>query len=65
MKTVELEKLSDNDLRKFVRGIHRYECIGHEVQYMKAIRSTLLELGYDSKFVNERFRDILEEEFLR
>lgn len=58
-----LENLSEKDLRNFIRFTHRAECDRDSTVYIKAIRATLISLGYPEEFVNGELYELLLEEY--
>lgn len=61
---VPLEEFTKKELFLFIKQIDRAERLRNPIIYCKAVRATLLALGYEEKFIEGKFRDILEEMFI-
>lgn len=73
---MEQKRMTEDQMYSFIDSIDRCEL--HEElrdiyitktqqgnsKYLKAIRTALITLGYDEKWVNEEFRDLLEETYI-
>lgn len=57
------ENSSIDEVVRFVNSLHRAEADENKRVYLKAVRVTLLSLGFDSDWVEGVFRDVLENEF--
>lgn len=55
------ETMSDEAAKLFVASCDRAEAHDNPVAWCKAIRVVLYELGFKEDWVNENFRNILEE----
>lgn len=53
----------DRDFRKFLKSLDRAEYDENPRVYLKAVRFTLIALGYIEDYVNGEFREKLEEFF--
>jgi len=62
-KIINLNDLSDEDLIKFIWETHRYETDENPHVYIKAIRSTLIALGYNEDFVNGKLYEMILNEW--
>lgn len=56
-----LKTMTDQEARELIAKAHRAECEENPRIYLKAIRATLIALGYDPDWVNGRGREIFEE----
>ena len=56
-----LKTMTDQEARELIAKSHRAECEENPRIYLKAIRATLIALGYDPDWVNSRGREIFEE----
>lgn len=52
--------MTDEEMHRFINGVCRAEMDWNFTVYSKAIRATLLELGYDDDFVEITFREEFE-----
>ena len=52
-------ELSDQETQELISRAHRAECEETRV-YLKAVRATLIALGYDEEWVNGRAREIFD-----
>lgn len=57
----DVAELSDQEARELISRAHRAECEENPRVYLKAIRATLIALGYDEEWVNGRAREIFED----
>lgn len=53
--------MSDDEARRFIADCSRAEWYECPRSYNKAIRVALIALGYDEDWVNEHFRELLDE----
>ena len=56
----DVKELSDQDAQELIARAHRAECEENPRVFLKAIRATLIALGYDEELVNGRGREIFE-----
>lgn len=56
--------LNHEHTEQFLCNVHREECDRDPVVYCKAIRATLLALGYDMDWVDGEFCEMLEMRFI-
>lgn len=52
--------MDEAEMWRFINAAHRTECDANEWVYTKAIRASLIALGYDQDWVNGPFREALE-----
>lgn len=57
------KKMNFEELKDFINNISRAELEENPIIYLKAIRVSLIALGYDEDWVNTEFRDYLETSF--
>lgn len=55
--------LSKEEVINLLNTVGRSETVENPRVYLKAIRCTLISLGYDEEWVNGKFRNILEKSF--
>lgn len=55
-----MKTMTDEEARYLIARAHRAECEENPRVYLKAIRATLIALGYDPDWVNGRGREIFE-----
>ena len=53
------KKLNDDEARRLIAGVRRVELYECPRSYMKAVRATLIALGYDEYWVNSKFREMM------
>lgn len=58
------KRLDDDEARRLIAGVRRAELYECPRSYMKAVRATLIALGYDEYWVNGRFREIMSEVYV-
>lgn len=56
--------MSTNDATTLVRRIGRCELYENTPVYLKAVRTTMIELGYDPIWVENEFKKLLENEYV-
>lgn len=56
-----MKTMTDQEARELIARAHRAECEEDPKIYLKAVRATLIALGYDEDWVNGRFREIIED----
>lgn len=56
--------LNEKHSMQLIRCAHRAECDMNPIVYCKAVRATLLALGFNSDWVEVTFRKMLEEEYI-
>lgn len=54
-------QLTDEQARQLLKKVYRYETAINPHVYLKAVRVTLHELGYDDKWLETDFRDLIDE----
>ena len=59
-KEQKAKTMTKEEMRRFINGVCRAEMDWNFTVYSKAIRATLLELGYDENFVEDTLREELE-----
>lgn len=59
----KLAIMSDTDMYNFIWKCHRAEVSTNPVIFCKALRVSLLALGYDEEWVETTFRETLENEY--
>lgn len=57
------KKMNQDEMKTFVNKLSRAELHSNVAVYTKAVRVTLIALGYDEDWVNEEFREYLENEY--
>ena len=57
------KKMNKDEMKTFVNKLSRAELHSDAVIYTKAVRVTLINLGYDEAWVNGEFREYLENEY--
>lgn len=62
-RRAQLEVMSDDDLRWFIREMHRAETEENKRCYIKGIRACLYALGYSDELVNGKLYDLMCEEW--
>lgn len=56
--------LNHDNVQKFLKCAHRAECDMNPIVYCKAVRASLIALGFDYEWVDGEFREQLEEAYL-
>ena len=63
--------MSNEEMNNFIENVGRRELYNEMEQnprrypkYLKAVRVTLVELGFDARWVDDTFRDALEKRYL-
>lgn len=56
-------KPNAEQLKALLSKLDRYESTESPTIYFKAVRVTLITLGYDEQWVNDEFRSMLEEAY--
>ena len=59
-KKPKAKTMTKEEMHRFINGVCRAEMDWNFIVYAKAIRATLLELGYDEDFVEGTLREELE-----
>ena len=54
------KRMTDQEARELIARAHRAECDEDPRIFLKAVRATLIALGYDEEWVNGRGREIFE-----
>lgn len=62
-RRAQLEVMSDDDLRWFIRDMHRAETEENKRCYIKGIRACLYALGYSDELVNGKLYDLMCDEW--
>lgn len=62
-RRAQLEVMSDDDLKWFIRDMHRAETEENKKCFMKGIRACLYALGYSDELVNGRLYDLMLDEW--
>lgn len=57
---MQKNKMSFEEMRDFLNKISRADFQENPIIYSKAIRVSLIALGYDEDWVNDEFREYLE-----
>lgn len=58
------KRMSDAEAMDLIDGISRAELRECPRSYFKAVRATLIALGYDEHWVNGRFREMMAEAYV-
>lgn len=61
MKAEQKKIMTDAEARDLIARAHRAECDEDPRIFLKAVRATLIALGYDEEWVNGRGREIFED----
>lgn len=59
-----VDSINRNELHEELRDIYITKTQKGNSKYLKAIQASLIALGYDERWVNEEFRDLLEETYI-
>lgn len=54
------KRMTDQEALDLIARAHRAECEDDPRIFLKAVRATLIALGYDAEWVNGRAREIFE-----
>ena len=59
MTAATSKRLNDDEAHRLIAGVRRVELYECPRSYMKAVRATLIALGYDEYWVNSKFREMM------
>lgn len=62
-KKITSKIMSPEESIQFINCCHRAETGNNPILYTKAIRASLIALGYDESWVNDEFRTLIENEW--
>lgn len=54
---------NSEQIKSLLNTLGRYESTVNPIVYFKAVRVTLIALGYDTQWVDDDFRSMLEESY--